>query len=158
MVYPRRMDVVLSGKHWKLTVYPFWIKWLVPALGCSLRPPVHLALSYCGAWAPGAQASGCGVGSAAASRAHAYRCGARRSCSADVGIRDHTCVSCFGRQTLYHWATREALDFVDIELRELFVNFGDGSLLGLIVCRHLFYRLSCFVLGFHCCVKAFEFN
>ena len=53
---------------------------------------------------------------------------------------------------------REALGFVDIELHELSVSFGDGSLLGLIVCRHLFYRLSCrFIFGVHCCVKAFEF-
>ena len=26
-------------------------------------------------------------------------------------IRDGTCVSCIGRQTPYHWATREALDY-----------------------------------------------
>ena len=34
------------------------------------------------------------------------------SCSAALGSsqnRDRTCVSCIGRQILYHWATREAL-------------------------------------------------
>ena len=48
--------------------------------------------------------------------------------------------------------------FFDIELHELFVYFGDYSIVSLIICKYFlpFCRLSfCFVYGFLCCAKAF---
>ena len=48
--------------------------------------------------------------------------------------RDRTCVPSVGRWILNHWTTRKApadrcfggvVDFLDIELHKLFVNFGD---------------------------------
>ena len=51
--------------------------------------------------------------------------------------------------------------FFDIELRELFVYFGDSSLVGHFIYKHFlsFCGLSFyFVYGFLCCAKAFKFN
>ena len=46
------------------------------------------------------------------SRAQAQELCHRLSYSTTCGIRDGTCVSCVGRQVLYHGATREALDAI----------------------------------------------
>ena len=51
--------------------------------------------------------------------------------------------------------------FLDIELHELFVYFGDQSLVSQFICKYFlpFCELSFrFVYGFLCCAKAFKFN
>ena len=79
-----------------------------PVAGCGLL----LLLS------PGSRVSGLqwlqhvGSGAPLGSRAQAHSCGAQGLADLwHVGssrTRDETCVSCIGRQILYHWATREA--------------------------------------------------
>ena len=51
--------------------------------------------------------------------------------------------------------------FFDIELHEVFVCFGDESLVGHLTCKNFlpFCGFSfCFVYSFFFCVKAFKFN
>ena len=61
--------------------------------------------------------------------------------------RDQTCISCIGRQILYHWATREALTvtvtavkretgvsgtFLTLNLKDLEYSLGTGRLSGIV--------------------------
>ena len=47
----------------------------------------------------------------------------------------------------------------DTKLLELFVYFGDYSLVDCFICKYFSHSESCsFVYGFLCCARAFKFN
>ena len=83
---------------------------------CGARDSHFGGFSCCGAWAPGCvDFRNCGSGALELTGLVAlWHVGSSRT-------RNHTCVSCIGRQILYHWVLREVLCF---HFREVILGFS----------------------------------